>query len=571
MLATVSGLRYTCTENSVQKNSESSVKTKEKKMAQPIAPEVWQEGINDPRFLPGRKTRGMFTGNGIKGIANNGEACRVWDINISDYITDYDDRRINGHKGTNTDGHDGWGASAWGVFQDVRFSSRVYTMGRHRSTALRVFDEMQYAGPIGTWGDTTKSNVITNGQALMKTAAIISKAKDLWQKEVLDPDVDKYNLFAVLSGHISGRLVGNSAQYNDQIFDGNAAHYKWVAQPGSEEGSALPPRFAPIHGIKWDDENVAQMLQNIKVTWNNLNIPTDNRVIYLDQFYEINLMRALTGAGIPATEAAYSDVKEGTFTRLMGWDFDFSIPENYWPKLYFDNNLNVCHGTAENPEAETGYTALGNVDKFINSIAGTEGNTKLLEELIAADRMSQLNFVRTTWNGTKFVKTIRNYPLGQPWADGFYDQSSEIVATGDAGAATGAGNTTLNGFDSEFASPTTYPFTEPGGGYGLKQSQVAVPATGYDGTPTLQKVIGLALYRPSAQLSQEYSDMRTEDGGTRGKFTEMVFDVKYDAWVIEQYAAGILPIIKGEASSPAFGLPVSIVSNVAAATTSPGK
>lgn len=527
-------------------------------MAQPIAPEVWQEGIKDPRFLPGRKTKGMFTGNGVKEIANNGQACRVWDINISDYITDYDDRRINGHKGTNTDGHDGWGASAWGVFQDVRFTSRVYTMGRHRSTALRVFDEMQYAGPIGTWGDASKSNVITNGQALMKTAAIISKAKDLWQKEVLDPDIDKYNLFAVLSGHISGRLVGNSAEYNDKIFDGNAAHYKWVAQPGSEEGSALPPRFAPIHGIKWDDENVAQMLQNIKVTWNNLSIPNENRVIYLDQFYEINLMRALTGAGIPATEAAYSDVKEGAFTRLMGWDFDFSIPSNYWPKLYFDDNLNVCHGTAANPAEQTGYTGLTTVDKFINSIAVSEGDTKLLKQLIAADRMGQLNFVRTTWNGTKFVKTIRNYPLGEPWADGLYGMAAVTVGSGDAGTATGSGNTTLNGFDAEFATPTTYPFTEPGGGYGLKT------ATGPIGTPTLQQVIGLALYRPSAQLSQEYSEMRTEDGGTRGKFTEMVFDVKYDAWVIEQYAAGILPIIKGDSSTPAFGLPVSIVSNVTA-------
>lgn len=555
-------------------------------MAQPIAPEVWQEGINDPRFLPGRKTRGMFTGKGVKDIANNGEACRVWDINISDYITDYDDRRINGLTGTNADGRDGWGASAWGVFQDVRFSSRIYTMGRHRSTALRVFDEMQYAGPIGTWGDTTKSNVITNGQALMKTAAIISKAKDLWQKEVLDPDIDKYNLFAVLSGHISGRLVGTKPEYNDQIFDGNAAHYKWVAQPGSEEGSALPPRFAPIHGIKWDDENVAQMLQNIKVTWNNLNIPTDNRVIYLDQFYEINLMRALTGAGIPATEAAYSDVKEGTFTRLMGWDFDFSIPENYWPKLFFDKNLNVVHGTTKDgSETISQYAALGTVDSFINSIAGNPGNAQLLEQLVAADRMAQLNFVRTTWNGTKFVKTITNYPMGQPWADNFYNQKAEQVAAGDAGKATGAvtndfttADTNLNAFDSEFASPTTYPFTEPGSGYGLKagaKSGAYKPdgsstneTVGYETPVTLEKVIGLALYRPSAQLSQEYSEMRTEDGGTRGKFTEMVFDVKYDAWVIEQYAAGILPIIKGDSAAPAFGLPVSIVSNVAASTTS---
>ena len=152
--------------------------------------------------------------------------------------------------------------------------------------------------------------------------------------------------------------------------------------------------------------SVAQMLQNIKVTWNNLSIPNENRVIYLDQFYEIKLMRALTGAGIPATEAAYSDVKEGAFTRLMGWDFDFSIPSNYWPQLYFDDNLNVCHGTAANPAEGTGYTGLTTVDKFINSYEGAEGDTKLLTQLIHSDRMGQLNFVRTTWNGNKFVKKI---------------------------------------------------------------------------------------------------------------------------------------------------------------------
>ena len=37
-------------------------------MAQPIAPEVWQEGIKDPRFLPGRKTKGMFTGNVVTDV-----------------------------------------------------------------------------------------------------------------------------------------------------------------------------------------------------------------------------------------------------------------------------------------------------------------------------------------------------------------------------------------------------------------------------------------------------------------------------------------------------------------------
>lgn len=39
----------------------------------------------------------------------------------------------------------------------------------------------------------------------------------------------------------------------------------------------------------------------------------------------------------------------------------------------------------------------------------------------------------------------------------------------------------------------------------------------------------------------------------------MVFDVKYDAWVIEPLAAGILPILAPVTETKALGLPVSIV------------
>ena len=513
-------------------------------MAQPIAPEIWQEGIDDNRLLPGRKTCGLFTGNGVK-IANNAQACRVWDINVSDYITDYDDRRINGLNGTNSEGRDGWGASAWGVFQDVRFTSRVYTMGRHRSTALRVFEEQQYAGNIGNWGNASQSSVISNGEALMKVAALISKSKQLWQDEVLDVDIDKYNLFAALNGHISGRCVGlvdGSTNYNDVVFTGDCAHYTWVAQPGMMEGSAIPPRFAPIHGIEWDDQNVAQMLQNIKVTWNNLNLPQENRVILIDPFYELRLMRALTGSGVPATDSAYADVQNGSISRLMGWEFDFSIPTSYWPYLYFDANLNVVHSSNGKLSA----------DAAINSISGADKDYKLLQQLIAANRTEELNFVRTTWDGSKFVKTVTNYPLGQPWANGFYDQNAEIVATGQATTKDTIYDAAV---DESYAAPTTYPFTGDAG------RGIAKP-TGPVGDIVRKKVIGMALYKPAVQLSQEYSEMRTEDGGTRGKFTEMVFDVKYDAWVMERLACGILPIVEPTNSTEAaFGIPVSIVAN----------
>lgn len=512
-------------------------------MAQVIQPEEWVQGLDDNRLLPGRYTTGLFIGN-IQGpntkIANNPAACRVWDIQIPDYITDYDDRRLNGHNnlpgvsGFNADGRDGWGASAYGVFQDVKFDSRVYTMGRHRSVAFRIFDEMQHDGAIGEWGTATTSNVVTPGQALMQTAALISKTRDLWEQEILGPDIDKYNLFAVLNGHISGRWVQDNP---DVVFEDQG---QWVAQPGPTQGEAIPPRFAPIHCIEWDDNNIPLLLQTIKVTWNNLFIPQDNRVIMIDPMYEYPLLMALTGKGIPATEAAYSDIQNGSFTRLMGWEFNFEIPSQYWPHLYVDDNLNVVH-SADGTAAYDQY--------MLSTNHSADGDKQLMLELADADRMNRPNYIKTVWNPTsgKFEKIVTNYPLGMPSATDYMGTKIEIP----------------NGIDN-YALPTDYPWTAPGSGYGLPENTAAAGSapngyTGPVGPIARRQVIGCAVYRKAAQLSQEYSEMLTGEGGTRGKFTEVVMDVKYDAWVIESLSHGILPIIDAKENTGVPGIPVKVI------------
>lgn len=514
-------------------------------MAQVIQPEEWVQGLDDNRLLPGRYTTGLFVGNihgPNKSIANNPAACRVWDIQIPDYITDYDDRRLNGHGnvtgavGFNADGRDGWGASAYGVFQDVKFDSRIYTMGRHRSVAFRIFDEMQYSGAIGEWGTDSTSNVVSHGQALMQTAALISKTRDLWEQEILGPDIDKYNLFAVLNGHISGRWVQTNP---DQVFSDDGT---WVAQPGPVQGQAIPPRFAPIHCIEWDDENIPLMLQTIKVTWNNLFIPQDNRVIMIDPFYEYPLLMALTGKGVPATEAAYSDIQNGSFTRLMGWEFNFEIPTQYWPRLYVDSNLNVVHSA-------TGTAAY---DQLLRSVShASDGDKQLMLELVDSDRMNRPNYVKTVWDATDkvFKKIVTNYPLGMPAASDYMGQPIGITGGTDA-------------VNAIYSLPTTYPWTAPGSGYGLPVNDGVFPdgvTAGPAGDIVRAQVIGVAVYRKAAQLSQEYSEMVTGEGGTRGKFTECCMDVKYDAWVIESLSHGILPIIDVQANNGVFAIPVKIV------------
>ena len=76
---------------------------------------------------------------------------------------------------------------------------------------------------------------------------------------------------------------------------------------------------------------------------------------------------------------------------------------------------------------------------------------------------------------------------------------------------------------------------------------------------TRRQVIGMAVYRPAAQLGEEYGNMETERGGTRGKFTELVFDMKHDAWVIPQYSHGILLIVDAEENSNKPAINVRIV------------
>ena len=491
-------------------------------MAQPIAPEVWQEGIDDNRLLPGRVTAGLFKGTLAPNakIANDKGALRVYDMAISDYITDYDDRRLNGLAGTNTEGRDGWGASAYGVFQDIRWDSRVYTMSRHRSVAFRIFEEQQYSGEIGQWGTATTSNVVTPGQALMNTAAIMNKTKQLWQDSVLGPDIDRYNIYCAVTGHMNGRWVQTNP---DEIFNDDG---QWVATPGMMQGNAIPPSFAAIHAVEWDNDNIPLMLKNVEVVWNSLRIPQDSRVIMLDPFYQYDFIAAMTGKGVVVTDSAFQMIQDGKIMRMMGWDLCFDIPSEYWPHIYVDDNLNVVHSS----DGQAPF------DKYVNSVAYTDMGRSFLLSMAASDRMVRPNFIRKEWNNAskEFEYKVTNYPLGMP------------------GAAPYFGDPVEEDYEN-FGSPDTYPFTEPGAGYGLSDP------TGPQGTVVRRQVIGMFLYQKAVQTSQEYSSMVTDEGRTRGKFTEMCFDVKYDCWVVESLSQGIIPIVDAKENTGTFAIPVQVV------------
>ena len=517
-------------------------------MAQPISPMIWNKAaIEDNRLLPARYSIGIFTGKGVN-IANNQEAYAYDDILVSDRIFDYDDRRLNGlaniaaNSATfNQDGRDGWGASAYGPFQTVRFTRRVFTSGQHKSIAWRVFDEKQYKGDIGYFGDATTSSAYTGGEAYMSTAETINKAKAIWDKEILGPHIDKYNFFAIANGHISGRFVQTRAN-EGAMFDCDG---QWIASPGPYEGLSFQPEFAPIKAIEWDSLNVRPMLNAIDVAWTNLFIPEDNRVILLDKAYKDELLSNLIGVpgSVPATEKAYDDLVNGRFERFYGWDFDFSIPSQYYPKVYLDANNNVVHSAS-------GTAAF---DMVMNSIQAPDGVLKLQTELAAASRVRATNYIGTYYDAStkQFRNVVTNYPLSMPSGSNYYGAPEEAYEE-DVDWAVPTGDNTI----------AKFPWMGyPGQGIGSPTGPVS--------PITRRQVIGMAVYRPAAQLGEEYGAMETDRGKTRGKFTELVFDVKHDAWVIPQYSHGILLIVDSQENVGTPAIKVEQITNPTGSTGTP--
>jgi hypothetical protein len=513
-------------------------------MAQPISPQIWNKAaLTDNRLLPARYSIGIFTGKGVN-IANNEDAYAYDDILVSDRIFDYDDRRLNGLTGpgsTEVTGRDGWGASAYGPFQTVRFTRRVFTSGQHKSIAWRVFDEKQYSGNIGYFGDEKQSSAYTGGESYLSTAETINKAKSIWDKEILGPHIDKYNFFAIANGHISGRFVQTHAN-EGAMFDCDGT---WIASPGPYEGLSYPPEFAPIKAIEWDSLNVRPMLNAIDVAWTNLFIPEDNRVILLDKAYKDDLLSNLIGVPgtIPHSDKAYDALVEGRFERFYGWDFDFSIPSQYYPQVYLDANNNVVHSAS-------GTAAY---DLVINSIsdASTVLSTKLMRELAASQRVRATNYIGTYFDTTtkQFVNEITNYAMSMPAGAPYYGtKQTANETTVDWGVP--YGGSTTQGSEADYAVDS-FPWQ------GYPGQGIASP-TGPVSPINRRQVIGMAVYRPAAQLGEEYGYMETDRGKTRGKFTELVFDMKHDAWVIPQYSHGILLIVDAEENVGEPAVPVRV-------------
>jgi hypothetical protein len=348
---------------------------------------------------------GMFTGTEIKPNPN-ARSIRVPDIRVDDYIVDVDIARVGASHYEGSAYTDEWKNGQPPLFW------RQYSMSRHRSFGYVVWNDQVRFSPI--------KNLPQEYTARKMQTTVLR-------------DHDKYCMLAAISGHMTGKLVPRVAGVDSpgpQTADvhrisntGNAADYKWIAEPGEDYDNQIQPSFATIKGM------------------------------YLDATDPLLTLDALT--------ILFSD----------NW---------------FDSNF----GNSERFLLITSAMELVFINYLIEKGAGTESAFKLLRDgdISGANAAGYLGTLKGSW------KLQKMHPEFFPKV--FVDANLVV----DPVANTGTANRTL------------------------------------------RQVVALAAYKNAIQTYEHFSDKRSQDGGVRGDFTEYVQDFAYDAWAIDQFSEGIVPL-----------------------------
>ena len=285
---------------------------------------------------------GMFTGNEIKPNPN-ARSIRVPDIRVDDYIVDAELGRIGAdhYSGSEFTGEwkNGLPPIEW----------RTYSMSRHRSFGFVVFDEQLRYSPIKN---------LPQEYTARKMATTVLR------------DHDKYCLLAAISGHMTGKLVPRVAGVDaigpvtpdaHRIANtGNAADYKWIAEPGEDSDNQIQPSFATITGMYLNNADPLSTLDALTLhfsdNWFDSNFGNGERFLLITSALELTYINALIDAGA-GTESAFDLLKNGDISGanaagylgvLKGsWKLQKMHPE-FFPKVFTDSNLVV------DPVADTG-------------------------------------------------------------------------------------------------------------------------------------------------------------------------------------------------------------------------
>ena len=277
---------------------------------------------------------GMFTGSEIKPNPK-ARSIRVPDIRVDDYIVDADIGRIGADHYSGSEFTGEWKNGVPPI------EWRTYSMSRHRSFGFTVLDEQLQYAPL--------PNLVQEyiGRKMQTTVL---------------RDHDKYCLLAALSGHMTGKLVPRTSadtpgpvttNVHMIACTGNAADYKWIAEPGEDYDNQIQPSFATIKGMFLDATNPLNTLDGLTLlfsdNWFDSNFGNNERFLLVTSALELVFINALITAGA-GTESAFKLVKDGDISganaagylgTLKGsWKLQKIHPE-FLPKLYTVSSVDL--------------------------------------------------------------------------------------------------------------------------------------------------------------------------------------------------------------------------------------
>ncbi len=284
---------------------------------------------------------GMFTGSEIKPNPN-ARSIRVPDIRVDDYIVDADFTRIGADHYSGSEYTSEWKNGVPPI------EWRTYSMSRHRSFGFTVFDEQLRFSPI--------KNIVQEYTGRKMQTTVLR-------------DHDKYCLLAAVSGHMTGKLIPRKStdtpgpvttDAHRIACTGNAADYKWIAEPGEDFDNEIQPSFATIKGMYVDDTDPLSTLDALTLlfsdNWFDSNFGNSERFLLITSAMELVFINALIEKGV-GTESAFKLYRDGDISganaagylgTLKGsWKLHKIHPE-FLPKVFVDANLVV------DPVANTG-------------------------------------------------------------------------------------------------------------------------------------------------------------------------------------------------------------------------
>jgi hypothetical protein len=277
---------------------------------------------------------GMFTGNEIKPNPN-ARSIKVPDIRVDDYIVDADISRIGADHYSGSEFTDEWKNGIPPIFW------REYSMSRHRSFGFTVFDEQLRYTPI--------KNIVQEYTGRKMQTTVLR-------------DHDKYCLLAAIQGHMTGKMVARTstdtpaavtAQAHMIACTGNAADYKWLAEPGEDYDNQIQPSFATIKGMFLDNDDPLATLDALSLlfsdNWFDSNFGNSERFLLVTSALELVFINELIDRGA-GTESAFKLLRDGDISgaNAMGylgtlkgsWKLHKIHPE-FLPKVFTDANLVV--------------------------------------------------------------------------------------------------------------------------------------------------------------------------------------------------------------------------------------